>query len=193
VIDLVRLTLLPRIRVWLWTETRSSAVNIVFETLIGSVVNRFITSPTESAWNVVSVVCPVDMTWNSVRPSSPRISPMTMYSGRCRRAASSRSNSSTSPLSSSPKEGRVTLAIQFRWGNSTSRVSSIETIFALLGMKSETAFSEVVFPEAVPPAKMSDFWFSMLSHRNAICSSEKVFQLIRSIGVCGTSLNCRMV
>ena len=37
-------------------DTRSSAVNIVFETLMGSVVNRFITSPTESAWNVVSVV-----------------------------------------------------------------------------------------------------------------------------------------
>jgi len=60
-------------------------------------------------------------------------------------------------------------------------------------MNSETAFSEVVFPEAVPPAKMSDLLFSIQSQRNAISSSENVFQLIRSTGVNGTSLNCRMV
>ena len=96
-------------------------------------------------------------------------------------------------MSPSLNDGRVTEAIQLRWGSSTSRVSSMETIFAFEGMKSETAFSEVVFPEAVPPAKMSDLWFSMHSHRNAISSSENVFQLMRSTGVKGTSLNCRMV
>jgi hypothetical protein len=65
-------------RVWLWMETKSRAVNSVFETLIGSVVNRFRTSPTLSAWKVVYVVWPVDITWKSVRPSSPRTSPITM-------------------------------------------------------------------------------------------------------------------
>jgi len=98
-----------------------------------------------------------------------------------------------SPLSSSEKEGRVTEAIQLRWGSSTSRVSSIETILAFEGMNSETAFRLVVFPEAVPPAKIRLLWFSMESHRKAISSSENVFQLIRSIGVKGISLNCRMV
>jgi len=56
----------------------SRAVNIVFETLIGSVVTRLSTSSTESAWNVVSVVCPVDITWRRIRPSSPRTSPITI-------------------------------------------------------------------------------------------------------------------
>jgi len=43
------------------------------------------------------------------------------------------------------------------------------------------------------PAKIRLLWFSMASQRNAISSSEKVFQLMRSIGVKGTSLNWRMV
>src|SRR6056297_4046591 len=98
-----------------------------------------------------------------------------------------------SPLSSSEKEGRVTEAIQLRWGSSTSRVSSMETIFAFEGIKRETAFRLVVFPEPVPPAKMSDLLFSMASQKYAISSSEKVFQLIRSTGVYGTSANFRMV
>jgi len=51
--DLFRRTFFPCTRVDVWTETRSRAVNIVFETLIGSVVNRLSTSPTVSAWNVV--------------------------------------------------------------------------------------------------------------------------------------------
>jgi len=73
-----RRTFWPRTRVSVCTETRSRAVNSVFETLMGSVVNRLSTSPTLSAWNVVYVVWPVLITWNSVRPSSPRTSPITM-------------------------------------------------------------------------------------------------------------------
>ncbi len=96
-------------------------------------------------------------------------------------------------MSSSEKDGRVTDAIQLRWGSSTSRVSSIETILPFEGMKSETAFRLVVFPEAVPPAKIRFLLFSMHSHRKAIWSSENVFQLIRSIGVNGMSLNWRIV
>ena len=77
----------------------------------------------------------------------------------------------------------MTLAIQLRWGSSTSLVSSIETIFDLLGIKSNTAFKLVVFPLAVPPAKIRFFSFSMQSQRYAISSKLKVFQLMRSIGV----------
>jgi hypothetical protein len=69
----------------------------------------------------------------------------------------------------------------------------METIFVFDGINSDTALSEVVFPEAVPPAKMRDLSFSMANHKKAISLSENVFQLMRSIGVKGTSLNCRIV
>ncbi len=98
-----------------------------------------------------------------------------------------------SPCSSSENDGRVTDATQLRWGSSTSRVSSIETIFVDEGMNSEHALRFVVFPDAVPPEKMSDLWFSMASQRKAIRSRLNVCQLMRSMGVCGTSWNCRMV
>jgi len=78
-------------------------------------------------------------------------------------------------------------------GSFSSRVSSRETTFAFGGMNSDTAFSDEVLPEAVPPENKSDLLFSMHSHRYDISSLEKVFHAIRSIGVMGTSLNLRIV
>ena len=56
----------------------------------------------------------------------------------------------------SPVPLRVAPGIQFSWGRLTSRVSSIETIFEVGGMKREMAFSVLVFPEAGPPQMMTD-------------------------------------
>ena len=90
-------------------------------------------------------------------------------------------------------ESRVRPGIQFMCGSFSSRVSSRDMTFALGGMNKDTAFSDEVLPEAVPPEKMSVLLFSMQSHRYAISSVENVFHAIRSIGVMGTSLNLRMV
>ena len=61
--------------------------------------------------------------------------------------------------------------------------------FALGGINSETAFNDVVLPDAVPPAKIRLLLFSMHNHRYAIALVENVCQPMRSIGVNGTSLN----
>ncbi len=98
-----------------------------------------------------------------------------------------------SPLPAVSNESRVTLGIQFGCGSFTSRVSSSETILAMGGMKSEIAFKAVVFPDAVPPAKIADFPFSTASQMYAIESGAKVCHSIRSVGVIGSSLNLRMV
>src|SRR5665648_114803 len=65
--------------------------------------------------------------------------------------------------------------------------------FALGGMNSDTAFSEVVLPDAVPPAKIKLLLFSMQNHKYAIALVENVCHPMRSIGVNGTSLNRLMV
>lgn len=44
-------------------------------------------------------------------------------------------------------------------------MSSMVTTFACCGMKKETAFMLVVFPEPVPPANSSDLLFSMASQK----------------------------
>ncbi|OQA51020.1 MAG: hypothetical protein BWY45_03399 [Euryarchaeota archaeon ADurb.Bin294] len=87
----------------------------------------------------------------------------------------------------------MTLGIQLAWGSFSSLVSSSVTILANGGINKEIAFSEVVFPDAVPPAKMHDFPFSTASQRNAIERGEKVPHSIRSVGVIGSSLNFLMV
>ena len=113
---------------------------------------------------VEKVVCPVFIAWKSVCASWPRTSPTRMYSGRCRIADLSRANISiVAPLSEI--DSRVTEAIQLSWYRVSSRVSSIETTFASGVMKRETALSEVVLPEAVPPMKMSDLLFSIANQK----------------------------
>jgi len=49
------------------------------------------------------------------------------------------------------------------------------TTFAIGGMKSETAFNEVVFPDAVPPMKMRLLLFSMASQKYTSWSALKVW------------------
>ena len=53
----------------------------------------------------------------------------------------------------SDRASRVTLAIQLSWYRVISRVSSMLTTLATGGINRDTAFSEVVFPDAVPPMK----------------------------------------
>ncbi len=65
----------------------------------------------------------------------------------------------------SPVPLRVAPGIQFSWGRFTSRVSSIETIFEVGGMKRATALSVLVLPEAGPPQMISDSPCSAASHR----------------------------
>jgi hypothetical protein len=60
-------------------------------------------------------------------------------------------------------------------------------------MNNETAFSDVVFPDAVPPAKIADFPFSTHSQMYAIESGANVRHSMRSVGVIGSSLNLRIV
>jgi hypothetical protein len=98
-----------------------------------------------------------------------------------------------SPLPPVSNESRVTLGIQFGWGRFNSRVSSRLTIFAIGGIKSETAFKVVVFPEAVPPAKIADLPFSTASQIYAIERGTNVCHSMRSVGVIGYALNFRMV
>jgi len=60
-------------------------------------------------------------------------------------------------------------------------------------IKSETAFRDVVFPDAVPPIKTRLMLFSIASQKYASISALKVFSSNRSIGVKGCSLNFLMV
>src|SRR5512139_660837 len=116
-----------------------------------------------------------------------------MYSGRCRIAARRSSYILISPRPDVSNESRVTLGIQFGWGSFNSRVSSRETIFDNGGINNEMALRAVVFPDAVPPAKIADLPFSTQSQIYAIESGAKVRHSIRSVGVIGSSLNLRIV
>ena len=87
----------------------------------------------------------------------------------------------------------VTPAIQLSCGMLSSRVSSIETIFLLGGMKSESALSVVVLPLAVPPHMIALAPFSTAIHQYAIISADIVSNVRRSVGVNGSLRNLRMV
>ncbi len=56
----------------------------------------------------------------------------------------------------SPVPVRVAPGIQFSCGRLTSRVSSIETIFDVGGMKRAMALRVLVLPAAGPPQMMTD-------------------------------------
>src|SRR6056297_3626663 len=172
-------------------ERMSSDWIIARGTLMGSFSRRLMTVCTESACIVEYVVCPVFIAWNSVIASSPRTSPTAMYSGRWRSADRSRSYIVMSAPSSS--RSRVTLDSQLSWYSVSSRVSSMVSSFDRGGMNIEMAFIDVVLPDAVPPAKMSDLFDSMASQRYASISTEKVPYSSRSMGVNGSSAYFRMV
>ena len=87
----------------------------------------------------------------------------------------------------------VTLGIQFKCGSFNSLVSSSVTIFASGGINRDIALSDVVFPDAVPPANIHDFHASTASQMYAIERGEKVPHSVRSVGVIGSSLNLRIV
>ena len=119
---------------------------------------------TLSACIVENVVWPVFIAWNRVIASSPRTSPTRMYSGRCRSADRSRSYI---VMSASPIRSRVTEESQFSCYSDSSRVSSMVSTFDRGGMNIDTAFIDVVFPAAVPPAKTRLLLCSIASHRKA--------------------------
>ncbi len=64
-----------------------------------------------------------------------------------------------------PNPSRVRAGIQFSCGRFSSRVSSMLTIFICGGMKSRTALSVVVLPEAVPPHTSMELPYSVAVHR----------------------------
>jgi hypothetical protein len=60
-------------------------------------------------------------------------------------------------------------------------------------MNMERQLSIVVFPEATPPATITDALFSMIYHRYAAISDEIVLKKIKSDIVSGSALNRLMV
>ena len=77
---------------------------------------------------------------------------------------------STSPLSKFFPPSRVTSGSQFLCGSCISRVSSIETVFEIGGMKKDAAFIVDVLPLAVPPTMIMLLLFSTQSQMTAMSS-----------------------
>ena len=90
------------------------------------------------------------MACNISRASAPRHSPMTMRSGRMRKALRSKSRMLTSPWPSALL-GRAWRVIRLACCNCNSALSSMVTTRSPEGMRRDSMLSNVVLPEPVPP------------------------------------------
>ena len=106
------------------------------------------------AWTVViEPSWPVFIAWIMSSVSAPRHSPMIMRSGRMRRAFLTRSVAVTAPRPSM-FGGLVSRRTTWSCWSCNSAASSIVMMRCSSGMKDESVFSSVVFPEPVPPEMM---------------------------------------
>ena len=103
------------------------------------------------AWQVViEPSCPVFMACIMSMASAPRHSPITMRSGRMRKALITKSRCEISPAPSI-FIGRVSRRTKCDCWSCNSAISSIVTTRSSSGTKRESVLSMVVFPEPEPP------------------------------------------
>src|SRR5580658_8151779 len=189
--------------------TASSAWNRTRGMFIGSFSIRWSSSPIDPAWIVDIEACPTEIAWKRVNDSTPRTSPTMTYSGRCRSAATRRSNRVTLPSgfdapletpetpeappdpADIPYPERATDWIQFSWSIWISGVSSIETILSSGRTNIVIAFRNVVLPAAVPPEIRRERWCSTRVQKYAISKADTDRKRRRSTGETGSWENFR--
>ncbi len=135
---------------------------------------------------------PVFMAWSMSRASPPRHSPTMMRSGRMRRLlmTSFLMGMAPSPLMFGGLASRLTTC---SWGRFSSAASSIVTMRSSGGMKAQTTFRSVVFPEPVPPL-ITMFWRCLTaSSKNCAICRVSVPKETRSSIVNGSEANFLMV